>query len=59
MNHDEATLDKITAEIEYGNLMVTIVNKKIVAIPKQRVERPRKIGIDHDIVIPEPIRLSA
>ncbi len=28
MNHDEATLDKITAEIEYGNLMVTIVNKK-------------------------------
>ena len=59
MNQDEATLEKIAAEVEYGNLLVTIVAKKIVSIPKQRVERPRKIGVDHDIVIPEPIRLSA
>ncbi len=59
MSQEGVSLERILAEIGYGELRVTIVDKKIIQIPPQRVERPGKAGVDHDIVIRETIRLSA
>ncbi len=53
----EARLEDITREVGNGNLLVTVVNQKIVAIPKQRIDAPSKHGVRRDIFVEEPIRL--
>ncbi len=57
MDQRETRLEDILEEVGYGEVRVTVVNKKIHQIPKQRIERPGKHGLRHDIVIDEPIRL--
>ena len=53
----EARLEDIAREIGNGNVLVTVVNHKIVQIPKQRIEAPSKHGVRRDIFVEEPIRL--
>ena len=59
MDQRETRLEDFLEEVGYGEIRITVVNKKIHQIPKQRIERPGKHGIRHDIIIEEPIRLKA
>ncbi len=59
MDQRETRLEDFLEEVGYGEIKIIVVNKKFHQIPKQRIERPGKNGIRHDIVIDEPIRLKA
>lgn len=58
MDQRETRLEDFLEEVGYGEVRVTVVNKKIHLIPKQRIERPGKHGTRHDIFIDQPIRLK-
>ncbi len=53
----EARLEDIAREVGNGDLRVTVINQKIVGIPKQRIDTPSKHGVRRDIFVEEPIRL--
>ena len=53
----EARLEDIVREVGNGNLLVTVLNQKIVGIPKQRIDTPSKHGVRRDFFVEEPIRL--
>lgn len=53
----EARLEDIVREVGNGNLTVTIVNQKIVSIPKQRIDAPSKHGVERDFSVRQTIRL--
>jgi hypothetical protein len=55
----EARLEDILKEVGNGKLTVTIVNEKIVGVPKQRIEAPTKHGIRRELSVDDPIRLIA
>ncbi len=59
MDQRETRLEDFLEEVGYGEIRIIVVNKKLHQIPKQRIERPGKNGIQFDIVIAEPIRLRA
>lgn len=52
-----ARLEDIVKEVGNGDLKVTIVNQKIVSIPKQRIDAPSKHGVERDFFVPHTIRL--
>ena len=53
----ESRLEDILREVGNGNMMVTVMNQKIVGVPKQRIDTPSKHGVRRDIFVEEPIRL--
>ena len=55
----EARLEDVVKEVGNGNLTVTIVNQKIVAIPRQRIDAPSKHGVRRDFSVEHTIRLIA
>ena len=58
MNQPEVRLEELLDEIAYGDVVLTVVNKKLFGVPKQRIERPKKLGIRVDITIDEPLRIK-
>ena len=53
----ESRLEDILREVGNGNMMITVMNQKIVGVPKQRIDTPSKHGVRRDIFVEEPIRL--
>ncbi len=58
MDQPEVKVEDFLHEIGFGEVRMTIVEGKLLLVPKQIVRKPIKYGIRIAIVIREPIRLK-
>ncbi len=58
MNQQEVRLEELLEEVAYGDVMLTVVNKKLVGIPKQRIEKGEAHEFSGRLVIHKIKRIS-
>lgn len=59
MQQSETRIEDFLAEVGFGEVRIQVLDKKVILVPKQRIQRPKRLqGVRVEVIIDEPFHLK-